>query len=283
MALVLDPPLSHEVDGLRRAVGDPSLARIKPHLTLVPPVNIRVEDTTAAIERLRTAAATQSGPLCLTLGSIATFVPANPVLFLSVGGDLERLQRLRDAIFTPPFERELSWPWVPHVTVGDGIDETRIEAALTALGAYSALATIDRIVLLEQQPGRVWTELADAALERRAVIGTGGLALQITRGRVVDPDVGRMLEEAVGSMATLEADAGSMAPEPSWPPIVMTARREGDTVGVAAAAGPDASFVFVRPDVRDQGIGGHLRRHLDSAIRRLRPRTGPASSAGAGR
>ena len=46
-----------------------------------------------ALARLRAAAAGQPGPLRLTLGPPATFLPDNPVVFLEVGGDLERLRR----------------------------------------------------------------------------------------------------------------------------------------------------------------------------------------------
>src|SRR5579859_4867068 len=120
VAVLLDPPVSDEVDGLRRAVGDPSLGRIPPHVTLVPPVNVRRADLLAAVDRLRRAAAATPGEIHLTLGAVTSFLPDNPVLYLAVGGDLGALRGLRDAVFAPPLERSLSWPWVPHVTLADG-------------------------------------------------------------------------------------------------------------------------------------------------------------------
>ena len=41
VALLLPEPLDVEVDALRRACGDPMLERVRPHVTLVPPVNVR--------------------------------------------------------------------------------------------------------------------------------------------------------------------------------------------------------------------------------------------------
>ena len=149
VALLPDPPVSDAVDGLRRALGDPSLGRIPPHVTLVPPVNVRTEEMSAALARLRSAGAAQSGPLQLTLGPPATFLPDNPVLFLEVGGDVERLRALRDAVFAPPLRRPLSWPWVPHLTVADSAAEERIAAALMALDRFAMVASFDRVVLLE--------------------------------------------------------------------------------------------------------------------------------------
>src|SRR5436190_9490646 len=119
VALLIPDPVATEVDALRRGLGDPALGRISPHLTLVPPVNVRADALDDALAVLRAAAAALNEPLSLELGPIATFMPVNPVLYLAVGGELERLQELRDRIFQPPLERSLSWPFVAHVTVAD--------------------------------------------------------------------------------------------------------------------------------------------------------------------
>ncbi len=259
MALVLDPPVADEVNGLRRALGDPSLARIPPHVTLVPPVNVRRDDLPAALGRLRSAAAAVPGPLRLTFGSIRSFLPANPVLYLAVGGDLEGLRRLRDSVFAPPFDRPLSWPWVPHLTVADGIGEERIEAGLAALAGYAVIADLDRVVALEEGPGRVWAPLADAALGRPARVGTGGLAVELTTGRLLDPE----LVDAAGCDGTAVCGRDLS--------FAVTAHREGQPVAAAAAwldrAGPHVA-VWVRPEHRGQGLGSHVLVHLEAAALR---------------
>jgi 2'-5' RNA ligase len=269
VALVLDPPLSQEVDGLRRALGDPSLGRIPAHLTLVPPVNVRAADLPAALAVLRRAAASapsapSARPLQLTLGRVSTFLPANPVLYLAVGGELERLRSLRDAVFRPPLERPLSWPWVPHVTLADGATEERIAAAAVALDGYEAVAAVDRVVLLEEGPGRVWTPRADAVLGPLARIGTGGLPVELVRGRIVDP--------------RLDSPA---APPSLTEPLVVNAFRDHEAVGWARATTGDEGPVvemFVVEEHRRQGIGSHLRAHLDWAVSlRRAPGEVPAS------
>lgn len=265
VAVVLDPPVADEVEGLRRAVGDPSLGRIRPHLTLVPPVNVRRVDLGAALARLREAAASV-GPFTLTLGRISTFMPDNPVLYLAVGGDVDPLAALRHAVFQPPFERRLSWPWVPHVTIADGIEPERIPAGLEVLAGYTAAVDVDRVVLLEEQSGRRWAPLADADLGAPARIGTGGLVVELTRGRLLDPRF-----EGVADTTPAPDD------------IVLTAHREGQPAGWARArSGTEgvAIEVYVDPGLRGQGIGGHLRAHIDWAVaatRTGRPRTPTAS------
>lgn len=260
VAVILDPPLADEIDGLRRAVGDPSLGRIPPHVTLVPPVNVRGSDLPLALDRLRTAAAGQHGPLRVTFGSVGTFLPVNPVLYLAVGGDLDRLRALRDSVFAPPLERKLSWPWVPHLTLADGATEERIAAALQALDSYAVTVDVDRVVLLEEDRGRIWRPLADATLGPASRVGTGGLPLELTTGRLLDPEA-----------ATAAAESGCPPAGDRVLTAVVTARREGQAVGTAAAwtdrRGPHVA-VWVRPEHRRQGIGAQVLAHLEFTLRR---------------
>ena len=275
VALLLESPVADEIDGLRRALGDPTLGRMDPHLTLVPPVNVRKDQLTEALRVLRDAAGGASGPLCLTLGAVATFLPANPVLYLPVGGDLEALTALRDAVFRGPLERRLSWPWVPHVTVADGIAEDLVASAVTSLRGYTATVEVDRIVMLEEAIGRSWKPLADAALGRPSVVGTGGLALSITSGRLVDPEVAAMIEsdhgDLEGSPLSVDESVGRRRRPGVIPPIVHTAHREGIAVGLAAAWVDESGAhvcVHVRRGLRHEGIGSHLLRSIESAAAR---------------
>jgi len=161
VALLIPSPYDREIDALRRALGDPSLGRIPAHLTLVPPVNVaEAKEATAVLRR----AAAPARPIRLELGPITTFLPANPVLYLSVHGELDDLHALRDRVFKPPLERDLTWPFVPHVTVADESTPARIEAALVALADYRAEITFEAVTLLQEGPGRVWRPIADVPL-----------------------------------------------------------------------------------------------------------------------
>lgn len=273
VAVLLDAPVADEVDGLRRAVGDPSFGRMVPHVTLVPPVNVRAESVPAALAVVRRSAAAAPERIRLTLGPPDSFLPDNPVLYLRVDGDLAALRALRDRVFSAPLERPLSWPWVPHVTLGDGIEPHRIGAAVAALDRYARVVDVDRVVVLEETPGRVWRPIADAGLGRPAVIGTGGLAVEITRSTLVDPEARAAVgwDEAPVGTPVGEAPAGLAAPvEPEAGSIVLTARREGEPVGVARAwPAPDGGHVavLVAKASRGQGIGSHLLAHVEAAAR----------------
>ncbi|CAN5455191.1 2'-5' RNA ligase family protein [soil metagenome] len=197
VALLVPQPIDREVDALRRACCDGSLGRVPPHVTLVPPVNVREERLGEALGMLRAAGAA-SRPLRLTLGPPVTFLPANPVLYLAIWGDLGPLEELRGRVFTGPLERSLSWPFVPHVTLVDDGEPDRVRAGVRALAGYRAEVVVERLTLLHEQRDdagrRVWRPLADAALAAPAVIGRGGLELELAVSERLDPEVATWMD-----------------------------------------------------------------------------------------
>lgn len=248
--LLLAAPAAAEVDGLRRACGDPALGRIQSHITLVPPVNVAEGDLPAALTRLRAAAAAAAGPFELVLGPPATFQPVNPVLYLGVGGPgLPSVHRVRDRAFAFPLERHLTWPFVPHVTVADGLEPDRVQAALVALADFIIPVTMDRVHLLEEGEQRTWLPLADCPLGPPDLVGRGGFELELTASELLDPEAAAFLAAAGQPAAMTE------------PPFVV-ARHRWNVVGVA-----DANDVVVAADERDHGVADHL-------VRRQRPSLG---------
>jgi 2'-5' RNA ligase len=233
VALLVPAPVDAEIDGLRRAAGDGALGRIPAHITLVPPVNVREERMDDALARLRTAAA-EAKPFEITLGPPASFLPDSPTLYLAVSGPgLDDLHALRDRVFADPLARPLTWPFVPHVTLADEMAPARIDAALSALADYEAHVRFERLHLLQEGAGRMWTPIADAPFRAPAVIGRGGLPLEITV---------------------------SETPAPHW--FVVTARRQGEVVGRAEGWTRDDHAhlvdITVALEHQGQGIGSHL-------------------------
>ncbi len=252
VALLVPPPLAVEIDGLRRALDDGALGRIPPHITLVPPVNVREDHLGDALALLRAAAAA-TRPLELTLGPVGTFLPVNPVVYLEVTGEAgDRLRGLRDAVFAGPLARHLTWPWVPHVTLADEASADRIAAAVTALAGYRVEATFDRVHLLRENAGRTWEPIADAPFAAPAVVGRGGLPLELSLTERLDPEA-----------LVLRVGPGR--------PLAVTARRDGEVVGAAVAVTGRSgeavlSWLLVRPGARREGVGSHLVAAVSSAV-----------------
>jgi len=267
VALLLPEPARTEVDALRRAVADGSLGRVPAHLTLVPPVNVHERDLDAALLVLRDAASS-SPPLTLALGPPASFLPANPVLFLEASGDLDALERLRAAVFRPPLERPLAWPYVPHVTLCDEGDPARVQDAVRVMSDYRATVTFGRLHLLREEE-RVWVPFADAALGGRRVVGRGGLELEITEGERPEPDVRTWVDTEWARYDQAHFPEGERWDER---PFVLTARREGGIVGAAIGwtnrgVGYLGELV-VGAGERRTGVGSHLLAAFEDLARR---------------
>ena len=257
VALVVPQPVASEIDGLRRACGDGGLGRVPPHLTLVPPVNVNTSDLGRALAVLRAAAASVPEAIEATLGPVTTFAPDTPVLYLAVAGDDEaadRLQRLRDNVFLPPLARPLAWPFVPHVTLADEMEADRIVAAMAALRDYRIDVVFGHLTLLQEgSPGRVWSPLADVRLGPPAIIGRGGLPVELWWSSIADPEV-----------------AATLAPEPMAPagaqPFVVAARRDDVVLGAARGWRRDGTTDVVELVVTDAAGTEDIERQLRLAI-----------------
>jgi 2'-5' RNA ligase/ribosomal protein S18 acetylase RimI-like enzyme len=265
VALVVTGRLADEVDGLRRALGAMALQRIAPHCTLVPPVNVRDEDMSSVLEHVRAAAA-RSSAIAVELGPPATFWPRTPVLYLSVGGDLEAIAELRVDLATgplsPPEERR-ERDFVPHLTLDQRIEPARLAHALEALADYRAAYRFERLTLLEQDAEHRWWPLADTVLGRPRVVGRGSFDLELSVVERPDPAVAAWVEEQWAGYLTGRYGPGARPNQP----FAIVARSGGGPVGFAdgEVRGPVIRIgrLIVSPEWRDLGVGSHLLRAVE--------------------
>jgi 2'-5' RNA ligase len=230
VVVLIPEPAATEIDGLRRAVGDQMLGRVPPHVTLVPPINVRTEAVGDALAAVRRAAST-ARPFSMTVGPATSFLPDAPVLYLDVGDGAAAgaLGRLRDAIRVPPFDRPSPWPFVPHVTLRDDLDEASLHTAVAALAGFRVDVAVDRLHLLQEGRDRVWRAVADAPFAPGHVVGRGGLPVSITVTHLVDPE-------------GLELLGAEPAPPPAGAdPLVVTARVDSEVGAVVLAWTRDGS------------------------------------------
>jgi 2'-5' RNA ligase/GNAT superfamily N-acetyltransferase len=261
VALLVPQPVALEIDALRRALGDDDTGRIPPHVTLVPPVNVREEDVDAAVDVLK-AAAGGVATLRIELGPVTSFAPVSPTVHLAVGGDVGGVQALRDAVFTPPLSRPLTHEFVPHVTLIEGT--SHVDAALAALGGYFASVVIDRVHLMRESRredgSRIWRPVTDAPLGGRpAVIGRGGLELELQTSGLLAPDAHRWLRDRWDDF-DVERFGRVLDKEE---PLAVVARRDDRIVAVATGDVRPTGEAYlaqllVANDVRNEGIGAHV-------------------------
>ena len=264
VALLVPPRAAEGVDLLRVALGAAGAVRhVPPHVTLVPPVNV-VEDRVGEAEALVRAAGEAQHPFTATLGPPETFLPENPVLYLRVGGAgaAEALGRLRAAVLTEPLARPITWPFVPHVTLMDGGDPARIEAAAHALADHRFDVVFTGLALLQEQRDedgeRVWRRLLEAPLGGAVVVGRGSLPLALSVGESLDADARAWFDAAWDDHDREVTGAG-------WRPaehLVVVARRDGSVTGAATGLVRDGEGhlerLIVDRAAQGEGVGGHL-------------------------
>ncbi|MEZ5234634.1 MAG: 2'-5' RNA ligase family protein [Acidimicrobiales bacterium] len=252
VVVLLEGPEAIEVQALRRALGDPDLDHVAPHLTVVPPLRLRGAELEPALALLR-AAARRHPPFEVLLGPPATFAPVTATLHLPVLEGGERLAGLRTAVFRPPLVRE-THPYVPHVTLLASAGAGRIAAACELLAGFRTAASVHRLTMVARRRtddgASRWAPLADVDLDGVRAVGAGPLAVELAAGTVADPP----------SLALLAPPAGTV------PAGLVVLARRGAPVGLAwRPAEPDGPggpvpAVFVDTAVRGQGIGTLLRR-----------------------
>jgi len=249
VVLLVPQPLATELDGLRRALGATERDRVAPHITLVSPTNVRDAELLTSLDLVRRSAAAGE-PLELELGPASTFAPVTPTVHLDVRGPgADALADLRRRVVAaPPLDRPDELEWVPHVTLAqDVLTPGRIDAACAAFDGWRASVTIDRLHVLRQQPDLTWAPIADAALASAAVVGRGGVEIELAVTTRPDP-------EAAALLAVEGAGDGL--------PFAVTARLGGRVAG--ASWGWSSGSVAIVADIavaqahRGQGIGRKL-------------------------
>ena len=265
---------------LRRALADPRLDVLPPHLTLIPPINV-TDDAFAEGRALLRSVASSSEPFELEVGPASTFAPVTPTVHLDLGGDTGPLHALRTRLRSGPFERPDGRSFHPHVTLREELVDPPPALAAEILAGRLGPWLVDRLQLLEQRRDeadrRCWVPVAEEPFGPAAVVGRGGVELELRATTLVPEEAAALL-------------GGPTPPgDPFVDALVVTAARPGshpcDTplgvaVGEAPAmpsvvtAGGDSHVAVVHGVVvehteRGQGIGRHLlRRWCHEAVRR---------------
>ena len=112
------------------------------------------------------------------------------------------------------------------------MNPARIAAALDALAGYRATVTFERVHLLEESKtanGRIWRPIADASFARPAVVGRGGIELELNVSEHRDPE-----SEAFANREWYAHGVDVLGADfPPERPFTIVARRDGEIVGLA--------------------------------------------------
>lgn len=153
VVIAIPDPIAGELERWRASFGDPLAAIVPPHITLV--TTTPASDWVSTIEHVRQVAATQR-PFTVTLKSTGTFRPLTPVVFINVNEGFDECVDLHSRLQAGPLERELDYPYHPHVTVAHDVSEANMDSAEVQLDDFEASFTVRTMGLYEHDVTGVW-------------------------------------------------------------------------------------------------------------------------------
>jgi hypothetical protein len=176
----LPEPLEEFVDGLRRRL-NPRFADWRAHVSILPPrLLFRAPELSQALLPSLPSLEDLLDPLrehCLlldpfeaTLSEVQTFWPVNGVVYLSISRGADRLAELHSQLNSGGLARVEPYPFVPHVTIAQELDEAETHAALReaslewARYAGTPSFRVESLSLVRQEPDQRWTDLAPIIL-----------------------------------------------------------------------------------------------------------------------
>jgi 2'-5' RNA ligase len=160
VAIGIPEPYGRELQGWRERLGDPNAKRIVPHVTLLPPTTVATESLPAIEEHLRRIASEEQAFEIRLRGS-ATFLPVSPVVFVPLVQGISECERLEAKVRSGPLQRDLRFPYHPHVTVAHDIELDLLDRAFDAVRSYEARFRVWGFTMFEQDVDGTWRPQRD--------------------------------------------------------------------------------------------------------------------------
>lgn len=160
VSIPVPAPHAAELTRFREDFGDPLARAIPPHITLLPPSELVGSDLDRVREHLR-GAATGHTPFTVHLRGTATFRPISSVVFVQVSRGITECELLEAAVRSGPLQREITFPYHPHVTVAHDVPEADLDRAELVLRDWEATFTVGGFSLYVHGADGVWRPRED--------------------------------------------------------------------------------------------------------------------------
>ena len=168
----LKSPAGEFVENLRREL-HPDLPHLAAHLTILPPRLLRGTEI-AALKMLENICGGEE-PFEVSLGSVETFVPVTPTVFIRVEGAAARMCELHTKLNIAELECQEEWPYIPHLTIAKMGSEPQARSAYEIArqrweeyrGSHRIL--LERLTFVREDSPNCWVDLAPIQLGRSLV------------------------------------------------------------------------------------------------------------------
>lgn len=155
VAIAVPEPYGSELREYRASFGDPQAESVPTHVTLLPPTEIRA-DHLPEVERHLAQVAARNQAFSIHLRGTATFRPVSPVVFVVVAEGISACEVLASDVCSGHLERQLSFPYHPHVTVAHHIEDPALDKAFEVLADYDCTFDVRAFHLYVHGEDEVW-------------------------------------------------------------------------------------------------------------------------------
>lgn len=155
VAVAVPEPYGSELRQYRASFGDPQADNVPAHVTLLPPTEIDPAQLGDVEQHLAEVAARHSS-FDIHLRGTATFRPVSPVVFVVVAEGISGCELLASDVRSGHLDRELSFPYHPHVTVAHHLDDSALDKAFESLADYECVFDVTAFHLYVHGEDEVW-------------------------------------------------------------------------------------------------------------------------------
>lgn len=158
VSIGLPEPYATQIQDARRSFGDPLANAVMTHITLIPPMVVARAGLDEVRQHLRGVAALHA-PYDVLLEGTGSFRPISPVVFVNVVRGFEECASLAAGLRSGPLERELNFPYHPHVTLAHHVPEDALDRAQVQLAEFRLAFRVGSFQLYEQGLDTVWQQI----------------------------------------------------------------------------------------------------------------------------
>ena len=165
-------PAGEFVENLRKEL-HPDLPQMAAHLTLLPPRTLSGSES-SAVQILDQVCGAEE-PFEVSLGSVETFLPVTPTVFIRIETAAHRMTELHQKLNTGELQFAEEWPYTPHMTIakmgGDHSADSAFETARRLWEHYSGSRRIllENLTFVREESPNCWVDIAPVRLGRRLV------------------------------------------------------------------------------------------------------------------
>ena len=129
VAVAVPEPYATDLRAHRASFGDPAADTVPTHVTLLPPTLLECGDM-ADVQSHLEVVARRHRAFPMRLRGTGTFRPVSPVVFVTVARGISECELLSESVCSGPLDRELAFPYHPHVTVAHDVSDQRARPGL---------------------------------------------------------------------------------------------------------------------------------------------------------